>query len=70
MYNQSIAIADWIGFVRYRFQPRIKMGDIFKKEGNYQEAKKYFIESLKIASENNYDEGIITAIDKLENLNN
>ena len=70
MYLQSIALAEQIGFVRYQFHPRIKLGDIYKNKGDYEEAKQYYIEALRVASTSSYEEGIDSALQKLENLIN
>ncbi len=70
MYLRAIALADEIGFARYQFDPRIKLGDLYRDESNFSEARRHYVEALKAASKNNHQEEIDAALEKLEHLAN
>jgi hypothetical protein len=68
MYKRSVTAAEAVGFRRYQFAPRIKIGELLRTEGRLSEARSYFTEALQAAESEAFQEGIGEAHRKLSTL--
>ncbi len=68
MFARSAELADEIGFVRYRFLPRIKLGELREASGAVGEAGRLYREALGVASENDDEAAVEQALVRLRGL--
>ena len=69
-YLESIEKAGEVRFVRYLVLPKLKIGDIYKKQNACEKARICYQEALKAASMYEYESGIDEASKKLDGLMN
>ncbi len=68
MYLRAASFADEIGFIRYQSIPILNIGDCYLIQNNKEKALEYYKKSIRIATENNYEPGVLQAEEKINNI--